>query len=286
MKSAHIKQILIASGLIFAVTGAAADTITASGSFTNASGSNQGAAVTGAPNWYFNNVRASGLIAVDNTSARSGNASVSMSGPANAKADLEYLANAVDSGGNYTASGSLGSLSALSSMSYDWYRDSSSAANAGQHASLRVLIDTDGNLSTTTDRGGLVFESIYNTANTSVDAWITEVVSDSTYLWNFGTPLGFGANINASPYAYDATLAQWKAFFPLAQIVGFSSGIGSGWQSFSGAVDNIGWTIDGVSTLSNFELAQVDSVPEPGSMALLAMAALGMAAVRRRKHTR
>ncbi len=273
----------IAGSLILAAGAASADIVTASGSFTNAGGSNQGAAVAGATGWYFNNVRASGTIGVDATHARSGNGSVSMSGPANAKADLEYLANANGSGGNYTATGSLGALSALSSMSYDWYRDSSSTASPDQHASLRVLIDTDGNLATTGDRGGLVFESVYNTSNTTVDAWISEAVSDSTYMWNFGTPAGFGANINASPYAYDATLAEWKAFFPNAVIVGFSSGMGSGWQSYSGAVDNIGWTINGVTTLSNFELAQADELPEPGSFALLALSAIGMAAARRRR---
>jgi hypothetical protein len=218
MKVSNLLQhCLIASGLVLAASAASAGTVYSTDSFTNASGTNMGAAVAGANGWYFNNVRNGGTVAVSTAHAQSGNGSVSMSGPDNTKADLEYLPNAVaNANGNYDSGASLGLLSALSSMSYDWYRDSSSTASADQHPSLRVLIDTDGNLATTSDRGGLVFESVYNTPNQAVDQWVSEMVTDASKMWNFGTLLGFGANINGTQYAYDASLAEWKAFFPNA----------------------------------------------------------------------
>ena len=137
--SSLLQHCLVASGLVLAAGAASATTVYSTDSFTNASGSNMGAAVAGANGWYFNNVRAGGTAAVSTAHAQSGDGSVSMSGPNNAKADIEYLPNAVAIGGNYNSTASLGLLSTLSSMSYDWYRDSSSTANADQHASLRVL---------------------------------------------------------------------------------------------------------------------------------------------------
>lgn len=291
MKASHLFQnCVVASSLALLAGTAAAGTVYSSSSFTNPTGVKLGMPVAGANGWYFNNVRAGGAMAVDTAHPRSGDGSVSMSIPndANAKADLEFLAKPVNVAGNHEASGSLGSLAGLTAMSYDWFRASagSNATSAGQNPSMRVLIDADGNLATAGDRGGLVFETAYNGNNTTVDAWVSSAVSDSTFLWNFGAGLPFASNINASAYAYDGTLAQWKAYFPNAVIMGFSSGIGSGWRNFSGAVDNLSWTIDGATTSTNFEVAAASKVPEPASMALLALGAFGLCAARRRSRGR
>jgi hypothetical protein len=123
---------------------------------------------------------------------------------------------------------------------------------------MRVLLDRDGNLSTTTDRGGLVFERAY-AANKTVplNAWTADTVGANTNLWNFGLGLGTAYNIDLTPSAYDGTLAKWQAS-PLmanATIIGFSIGIGSGWVGvFAGAADNVRWTIGGVTTATNFEV--------------------------------
>lgn len=292
----YLAQIRFAAALSATLLAGAAQAVlvnpnNASGdNFTNAGASNQGQAV-GASGWYYNNVRNSGEVGIDGTFARSGNGSVRMEttlgpGGASSKADIEYLAGGTSVGGNYVATSTLGLFRDFTVMQYDWLRDSSSTNSGVQHPAMRILLDLDGNLATTGDRGGLVFERAYNVAgNAPVDAWTTETINSTSKLWNFGLGLGFEFDIDSDGTPYD-TLSEWQASGRMAHaaILGFSVGVGSGWGPFLGAVDNIGWTIDGTSVSHNFEL-DAATVPLPATSWLLLAGVLGAfgASARRRK---
>ena len=293
-----MKKILVtalgAVALAMATVGAHAAVVlsnnaTPGDAFTNAGGGNQGQAVD-ATGWYYNNVRNSGTAGISNTYAQSGNGSALLQGTVgpggnSSKADIEYLSGGVALGGNYFASSSMGLFSTFSGMQYDWYRDSASTNSGVQMPALRILLDLDGNLATTGDRGGLVYEWAYNQAgNATTNTWVTATVGASTKLWNFGLGLGFEFDIDGDGTPYD-TLTEWQSSARLANasILGFSAGVGSGWGPFVGAVDNIGWTINGQSQTSNFEVAGGGSIPEPGTMMLFGAALLGLAAARRRR---
>lgn len=287
MKLSH--SLLLASLSTSLIAGAASATTVYSNtaapgdSFTEAGTSVQGQAVAGS-DFYYNNVRNNGVAGINNTYARSGNGSVyfkiTNGDPNSSKADFEMLATGTAAGGNYYAAASYGTLGELTSLGYDWYRDSSSTNSAGQHPVLRVLVDADGDLGTTGDRGGLVFELAYNgTATVTTDTWVTEDLfsynsGDGANLWTFGAGMTFAQE------GYGNNIAEWVTGAGTidgdSAVIGFSMGVGSGWGPFEGAVDNLVVGFNGSETTYNFEV-----VPEPGSIALLGLG--GLALIRRRR---
>ncbi len=225
--------------------------------------------------WCARNVRNNGSVGITTTYARSGNGSLEFSGPngSSYKSDFEYY---LDPTKQFT-------LNSLQSLGYDWFRSSSSGALSRFAPALRIILS---------DNSYLVYEPTLNGApkNTvfdqPTDSWQTVSFGNDGFVW---------WTKEQTQLAY--SIADWKVgratannFFldGTATVVGFSTGIGSGWTpgSFNGAVDNVSYKTSqmDVAKSFNFEVAR-STVPEPSTYALMAagLAGVGLATRRRRR---
>jgi hypothetical protein len=242
-------------------------------SFTNAGGVNTGHDFDGANSgWLYNNVRGGSVVGVNTTYPQSGNGSVFFSTNGGSKADVEFYSSPVaNPAGNYdpaaSAASILGPLSGLTSLSYEWYRDSASTNNAIQHPSLRLLVSNG------SQTGYLVYEGAYNgQAVAPTNTWVgADLVGSNYNLWSTGS-----LPVNAPGEGqYTMTLSDWQAFLTGYSVIGVSSGVGSGWDgNFRGAVDNITFGFGTApATTYNFEVQAAGVVPEP--MTLVVWSLLG-----------
>lgn len=238
--------------------------------------SNQGMAI-GSSGWYYNNTRSGGSVGIDSSQSQSGDGSIRFGTTSSgSKADIEWLGSAVSVSGNYHATSALGYLSELTSLGYDWYRDSNSTTNNLYHPVIRLLVDLDGNLTTTGDRRQLTFERAFNGGVTAapVDTWVTEDI----FSYNSGQGANLWVNGSGISNIYQITLSEWQSGIDnlngnigsaSAVIVGISIGVGSGWSNSSSMwVDNIQVGFNGVTDTYNFEVA-AQIVPEPGTACLV-----------------
>jgi hypothetical protein len=246
--------------------------------FTNAGTSVAGQAI-GSSGWHYNNVRNNGVAGISTQFARNGNGSLAFNltqGPGgnSSKADVEFFNTAAANGnGNFAPTSSLGTLGSLSSLSYDWYRSSGGAANQWLHAVVRLQV-FDAN---TGANGYLVFEREVNRndfggafAAAPVDTWVSEDIMSGDYrLWATGGSLPNNLNgTNGVAQYYDARrLSEWMSQFSDYLVVGLSLGVGSGWGSYTGAIDNVTFGFSGNNTTYNFEVeGQVIPTPLAGVM--------------------
>jgi hypothetical protein len=255
--------------------------------FTNPGSTNQGSSF-GHPNWVYNNTRGGGSVGIRTNYPRSGNGSVYFNSPSNTgKADIEYFADPVNAGGNFIPNPSnpasiLGPLSALSHLSYEWYRDGASTVANHLHPVLRLGI-LRVNQDNTVALGYLTFERIYNGFGAApMNFWQADnIVTNNYKLWATAS-LGFGdPDVNINDVL--KTIPEWLNAAASANatlyVISVNAGIGSGWNgTFTGAVDNITFGFNGNSTTYNFEV-----VPEPASMVALGMGLASLLGVRRRK---
>ncbi|MCC2974831.1 PEP-CTERM sorting domain-containing protein [Massilia sp. IC2-476] len=241
-----------------------------------------------APNtWYLNNFRGTTNGYTSNTFAsitsanpRSGNGSVEMSSTdGSGKADYVYT-------WGFVPGRTLGSID---TVGMDWFRAPGTSA-AHLAPALRLYYDADGDATTLADQGYLIWEQVYNGV-TAQNQWVSSDMEDE-FFWQ--RQLVPGNTVED----YDMTLGDWASgvtpnvpngapFDRLSAstaILGIEFGIGSGWAgTFRGFVDNVRIGFAGEeATTFNFETAGAQ-VPEPASLALLGLGALGFAARRRKQ---
>lgn len=264
-----------AASLTCVVTAQAAPVVINPGNVANAPAVNQ---------WYRSNYRdvstgftSTTTAAITGTQPRNGNGSVEMSlTDGSGKVDYAYTWGFV--GGN--------TLGNLTTLSYDWYRDSSSTNPAAQSPALRLLFDADGQVSTTSDRGYLIYEKTYqNDSSVPFDAWVSSNAIGGDFWQRRFSP---GTTIEQ----YDTDLVEWSAGANYAgalvlsantAILGIEFGIGSGWNGqFRGAVDNVSYGF-GTAPATTFNFEQAGAVPEPGTLALVGLSLGLLAAGARRR---
>ncbi len=233
-----------------------------------------------------------GTIAITNTSPRSGNGSLELTG------DRTRAQTGVQYGGGTPTGATLDQVNALT---FDY-----NVANGGiggiQSPALRLLVqDNSAPGSATPQRSELIWEAAYNDANGAgagfydLNTWYTTDANARFYRNVGGNNPTFVPG--TSTYVFN-TIAGWAAssfYSNDAFVSGISVGSGSGaGANFHGFADNVtatgtfsGGTND--SRSFNFETAAVTAaVPEPSSwaMMLVGFGAVGGAMRRRRRsHT-
>jgi len=255
--------------------GVATTTTTANGTTTTVTGPSGGAnRATATPtvgSFYQSEVGGNGTVGITNTYTNDGNGAAYFAGSdagGASKGDLAY---------NF---GSAVALSALTSMSYDFYRAAGSTIGGNLAPVMRFNVLKDGNFA-----GSLVLENVYQTQLAApVDTWTSvSATLNSGIVWATNGALG---PTFASANGGQKTFQGWidgNAGSTLT-VTGLTIGFGSGWNGdFSAAMDNVQFAFAGGPS-ADFDFAVTSDVPEPSTWAMMIIGiGLTGAAMRRRR---
>jgi len=215
-----------------------------------------GAAVvtpTNTDGWMPSNVRPGGSVAITDTYK-----------PAGQQGSLEFNTVSSASKADYVKYWGVvdgRTLGNLSTLSFDFLRDSSSTTNQHFAPALRLIYeDSDG------ETGYLIWENIYNGGSTSTPVATDTFQSNDILAENFWMRAISGGGRTIEDF--DVTLAQWADGYTSGTshqlsadtlITGIEVGVGSGWGgTFSGAVDNVAIGFSRVSYRSPVPMAAID----------------------------
>jgi hypothetical protein len=205
------------------------------------------------------------------------------------------IGNIYENGVGGGASPSMGALSDVASLTFDWQTAVATASQIHAAPVVRLHIMDNG------IRSEMIWEQVYNGGASGVQAapgWHTSGASDAFYLnvrdhdgaAFLAQNSGLGLSVDGGDQGVvlknggqlNLSINDWKSYFSgNAFITGVSFGAGSGFGSnFVGYIDNVrGTTVGGDVGIVNFE-----AVPEPATWAMMigGFAFVG-AAARRRK---
>jgi hypothetical protein len=194
-----------------------------------------------------------------------------------------------------------GQLSALTQLSFDWYRVGMPPAGDAvwqvQTPALRLYVRNGPTSNPTLSE--IVWERYYNLASpTPTDQWVHENTTNQLF-WRFVAGNGYTIGDCSNPALITpgvplktASPSVWgdgQNCYPMgdAVVYGIGIGVGSNWpHAYKAYADNVQLGFDGSSTLAvddNFELQSAAATPEPATFLLLGSGLAGIASALRRR---